>query len=40
MNKKNLIQKLKTGFVGLGLIGLTYFNSANAQTQEKENYQP
>ncbi|MEK6844831.1 MAG: hypothetical protein AABX44_01095, partial [Nanoarchaeota archaeon] len=33
---KNLMQKLKIGFAGLGLIGASYFNSANAQ----ENYQP
>ncbi len=30
------MQKLKIGFAGLGLIGASYFNSANAQ----ENYQP
>ncbi len=30
------MQKLKMGFAGLGLIGASYFNSANAQ----ENYQP
>lgn len=40
MSKKGLIQKLKTGIAGLGLIGLTYFNPADAQTQIKKNYQP
>ena len=33
---KNLIQKLKTGFIGLGLIGASYFNPVKSQ----ENYQP
>ncbi|MDP2673210.1 MAG: hypothetical protein Q8O84_05340 [Nanoarchaeota archaeon] len=37
---KGLIRKLKTGIAGLALIGAPYFNSVNAQTPEKENYQP
>ncbi|MEK6823590.1 MAG: hypothetical protein AABY06_01015 [Nanoarchaeota archaeon] len=37
-NRKNLLEKLKTGILGLGIIGASYFN-AHAQTQEKENYQ-
>ncbi len=36
MNKKNLIQKLKTGIAGLSLMSFLYFNSATAQ----ENYIP
>lgn len=36
---KNLIQKLKTGFIGLGLIGASYFNSVKAQENSISRYE-
>ncbi|MEK6817616.1 MAG: hypothetical protein AABX80_02335 [Nanoarchaeota archaeon] len=37
---KGLLEKLKLGLATAGLVGFSSFNSANAQSQEKENYIP